>query len=75
MNLADSLSWRAVGEHAFGDEDAWRLGEAGPWLDLMYWPTAGVVLHQPHPAMFSDFEDRFAGAEHRFRTSPAGCRR
>ena len=33
--LADSSSWRSVGEHAFGDEDARRLGEAGPWLDLM----------------------------------------
>ena len=24
-------------------------------------PTVGVVLHQPHPAIVSDFEDRFAG--------------
>ena len=37
--LADPSSWRSVGEHAFGDEDAWRLGPDGPWLDLMYWST------------------------------------
>jgi len=37
--LADPASWRSVHERAFGDEDAWRLGPDGPWLDLMYWPT------------------------------------
>jgi hypothetical protein len=37
--LADASSWRSVREHAFGDEDAWRLGAGGPWLDLMYWST------------------------------------
>jgi hypothetical protein len=38
--LADPASWRSVHERAFGDEDAWRLGPGGPWLDLMYWPTS-----------------------------------
>ena len=37
--LADASSWRSVREDAFGDEDAWRLGVGGPWLDLMYWST------------------------------------
>jgi predicted nucleotidyltransferase len=37
--LADASSWRSVREHAFADEDAWRLGADGPWLDLMYWST------------------------------------
>ena len=37
--LADASSWRSVREHAFGDEDAWRLGAGGLWLDLMYWST------------------------------------
>jgi len=37
--LADASSWRSIREHAFGEEDAWRLGAGGPWLDLMYWST------------------------------------
>jgi len=40
--LADASSWRSVREDAFGDEDAWRLGVGGPWLDLMYWSTTWV---------------------------------
>jgi predicted nucleotidyltransferase len=27
--LADASSWRSVREHAFTDEDAWRLGADG----------------------------------------------
>jgi Nucleotidyltransferase domain len=42
IELADPSSWRSIGEHAFGDEDAWRLGADGPWLDLMYWSTTGA---------------------------------